>query len=64
MENLRVNGERLVQSLYTLGTFGALEGGGVSRLALSEADKAGRDWVVSRMRELGLEIRIDALGNV
>ena len=64
MENLRVNGERLVQSLYTLGTFGALEGGGVSRLALSAADKAGRDWVVSRMRELGLEIRIDALGNV
>lgn len=64
MEELRINGERLVQSLYTLGTFGALEGGGVSRLALSAADKAGRDWVVSKMRELGLEIRIDQLGNV
>lgn len=64
MEQLQINGARLVESLKKLGTFGALEGGGVSRLAASVDDKAGRDWVVSQMKELGLKIRIDQIGNV
>ncbi len=50
--------------LQALGEIGALAGGGVCRLALSEEDKAGRDLVVSWMRELGLDIRIDKIGNI
>lgn len=63
-QNIRINGNRLQHFLNTLGTFGALEGGGVCRLALTEADKQGRDWVISQMKALGLKIRIDMLGNV
>lgn len=61
---LAVNGDRLNQRLKTLGEVGALEGGGVCRLALTDEDKQGRDLVVGWMEELGLEIAIDAIGNV
>jgi N-carbamoyl-L-amino-acid hydrolase len=33
-------------------------------LALTDADRAGRDWVVACMRELGMRIDIDAIGNI
>jgi len=61
---LRIDGARLLQSLKDLGRFGALPGGGTNRLALGDADKAARDWVVARMRALGMELQIDAIGNV
>ncbi len=61
---LRVNGARLLQRLRELGQFGALEGGGTNRLALSDADRAARDWTVQQMRDLGMEVQIDAIGNV
>jgi N-carbamoyl-L-amino-acid hydrolase len=60
----QINGVRLLDSLHTLGQVGALPGGGVNRLALTDADRAGRDWVVARMRELGMRIDIDAIGNI
>ncbi len=63
-QNLRVDGARLSSRLEQLAEMGALPGGGVCRLALSEADKAGRDLVVRWMRELGLVVSIDAIGNV
>jgi N-carbamoyl-L-amino-acid hydrolase len=62
--NLRVDGARLSARLDQLAEMGALAGGGVCRLALSETDKAGRDLVVRWMRELGLAVAIDAIGNV
>lgn len=61
---LQINGQRLIDSLFALGECGALEGGGVCRLAATAEDKAGRDFVVARMRALGLDISIDAIGNV
>lgn len=62
--NLRADGARLLDRLQRLGEIGALEGGGVCRLALSEEDRQARDLVVGWMRELGLEVRIDAIGNI
>ncbi|HTP52919.1 MAG TPA: Zn-dependent hydrolase [Anaeromyxobacteraceae bacterium] len=62
--HLRIDGRRLYGRLEQLGQVGALPGGGVSRLALSDADRGGRDLVVGWMRELGLQISIDAIGNV
>ncbi len=50
--------------LDELARVGAIEGGGVCRLALTDADKAGRDLVVSWMTELGLAITTDRIGNV
>ena len=65
---LRVDGARLWQRLEALGEIGAVLGPngerGVARLALTDADRAGRDLVVSWMRDLGLTISIDAIGNV
>ena len=62
--NLRIDQDRLVGRLEALGEIGALPGGGVCRLALSDEDRQGRDRVVGWMRELGLKITIDRLGNV
>src|SRR5512137_2877757 len=64
LTHLRINGRRLFQQIETLGTIGALEDGSCCRLALTDEDRAGRDLVVSWMRELGLEVRIDRVGNI
>jgi beta-ureidopropionase / N-carbamoyl-L-amino-acid hydrolase len=61
---LRVNADRLVHRLRELGQIGALEGGGCSRLALTDADREGRDLVTMWMRDAGLDVVIDAIGNV
>lgn len=60
----QIDGPRLLASLQALGQVGALPGGGVNRLALTDADAQGRDWTVERMRGLGLEVEVDAIGNI
>jgi N-carbamoyl-L-amino-acid hydrolase len=64
VNELRVDGERLMQRLRELGEVGGRAGGGCQRLALTDADRDGRDLVVRWMREAGLEVLIDAIGNV
>lgn len=63
-EQLRVNQARLLAALDELAAIGRTEDGSCCRLALTDEDKAGRDLVVKRMRELGLEVRIDPIGNI
>jgi beta-ureidopropionase / N-carbamoyl-L-amino-acid hydrolase len=60
----RINANRLAARLEALGAVGAIPGGGVSRLALTAEDRAGRDLVAGWMRELGLAVTTDAIGNV
>ena len=62
--DLRVNGTRLMDRLMALADVGPIDGGGCARLALTDDDKAGRDLVVSWMRDLGLETTVDVIGNV
>jgi N-carbamoyl-L-amino-acid hydrolase len=62
--DLRINIDRLMARLFELGKIGALDGGGVSRLALTDEDKEARDRIVGWMRELGLTVHIDGIGNV
>lgn len=62
--NLRINGGRLMDRLMQLATIGPIDGGGCARLALTDEDAAGRDLVVAWMRELHLDVTVDALGNV
>lgn len=62
--SLRINLERLLARLDTLAEVGAIDGGGVCRLALSDEDRAGRDLVAGWMHELGLDVTIDQIGNV
>jgi len=64
LTELRVDGARLVRRLEALAEIGAIPGGGCSRLALTDADRDGRDLVVTWMRDLGLIVTVDAVGNV
>ena len=59
-----IDGERLNKRIARLAEVGAIDGGGCARLALTDADKAGRDLVCQWMRELNLDVRVDAIGNV
>jgi len=63
-DTLRIDVARLGARLEALGNVGAIAGGGVCRLALSDEDRAGRDQVVAWMKTLGLSVSIDAIGNV
>ncbi|HTZ79015.1 MAG TPA: Zn-dependent hydrolase [Stellaceae bacterium] len=62
--NLRINWPRLQGRLDRLAEIGAGENGACCRLALTDDDKAGRDLVVDWMRELGLDVSVDAVGNI
>ena len=64
LDNLRIDIDRLMARLRSLGEIGAIEGGGVCRLALGDADRAGRDRVVGWMKDLGLAVTVDQIGNV
>lgn len=59
-----VSASRLMDSIVSLGQIGALDGGGVRRLALTDADRAGRDWLVAEMKRLDLNVFIDGIGNI
>lgn len=65
---VRVDAQRLQRSLEELSVFGRPAGGtfadGVSRTAYSDADVAGRAYVMGLMRSAGLTPRIDAAGNI
>ena len=67
-EALRVSIDRLTARLESLGEIGAVVGPngerGCARLALTDDDRRGRDLVVGWMRDLGLHVEIDAIGNV
>src|SRR5688572_21668251 len=58
-----INPQRLLADLRQLATFGKV-GTGVDRPAFSDPDIAARRWLEGRMREAGLEARIDRYGNV
>lgn len=65
---LRIDAQRLQRTLEELSTFGRPAGGsftdGVSRVAYSDADVAGRNYVLGLLRAAGLEPKIDAAGNI
>ena len=63
-DRLHVNGARIVNHLETLSKYGKNPEGGVSRVAFSDADRAGREYVIGLMKDAGLEVRIDTAGNL
>lgn len=63
-DSLKINALRLSTRIAELAKIGAIEGGGVCRLALSDEDRQARDLVCEWMQQLGLQISIDRVGNV
>lgn len=61
---VRVNGRRVNDHLKELSKFGANPQGGVSRVAYTQADVEGRGYVIGLMKEAGLEVAVDAAGNI
>jgi len=61
---VRVNGQRIHDHLKELSKFGANPQGGVSRVAYSDADLQGRNYAISLMKQAGLDVHIDAAGNI
>ena len=61
---LRVNAPRLHADLAALAAIGATPGGGVTRLALTDEDRAGRDLLRDWMDEAGLTVRVDDFGTM
>jgi N-carbamoyl-L-amino-acid hydrolase len=62
--SLRVNGARISKHLSALAEFGKNPQGGVSRIAYSEADKQGREYVIGLMRAAKLDVGVDAAANI
>ena len=62
--NTRINGERLLARLAALGRIGDTGDGGCRRLALTDADKLGRDQLCAWLSDAGLELHIDTVGNI
>lgn len=63
--DLRINIDRLLARLADLGAIGAIDGTeGCARLALTDEDKMGRDLVVTWMKDLGMTVTVDGIGNV
>ena len=62
--DIRANPDRMEQRIKMLGEFGSNPEGGVSRVAFSDADLAGRAYIKSLMREAGLSVRVDTAGNI
>lgn len=59
-----INGKRLLESIDGLGATGHIEGVGRARVAASDQDKEGRDFVANLMREIGMEVVVDRIGNL
>ena len=61
---MRIDRTRLEGTIEELGRIGATERGGLTRLALSDEDRRGRDLMVAWMRQAGLRVTVDQMGNI
>ena len=61
---VKISSERLYQSLMDLAKIGATAKGGNCRLALTELDGQGRNLVTGWMREAGMTVSVDQVGNI
>jgi N-carbamoyl-L-amino-acid hydrolase len=62
--NIRIDGERLWNSLMELAKIGATEKGGVCRLALTDLDRQARDLFRRWCEEAGCTVSVDKMGNM
>lgn len=64
LQQLRVDGQRLWDSIMAIAEFGPGEHGGSCRLALTDEDRDGRDLFIRWCEEIGCKISIDDMGNI
>ena len=64
MNKLQVNSKRLWNTIMETARFGSTEKGGICRLALSDADRQSRHWLVRECKVAGCIINIDEMGSI
>jgi len=61
---LQIDEDRFRESFESYSAIGATDDEGLHRLTLTNADKRARDAFVADLESLGLDVRVDAVGNV
>lgn len=61
---LRINSERLRQDIDALACIGRRDNHGIYRMAFSDGDMAGRDWLCQRIQDSGLDLFQDGAANL
>ncbi|MFG6529647.1 MULTISPECIES: Zn-dependent hydrolase [unclassified Sulfitobacter] len=62
---MKIDAARFLKDLHDLRAIGAAGvGKGVVRPAYSAADVEAREWLAGRMRDAGLKVEVDAMGNL
>jgi hydantoinase/carbamoylase family amidase len=61
---LTVDADRLRGDLETLGRIGRAPGAGITRTSFSRSDMQAREWYQASCRAAGLDVRVDAVGNM
>jgi beta-ureidopropionase / N-carbamoyl-L-amino-acid hydrolase len=61
---IAINVDRLTARIDGLAEMERKDDGSSSRLALTDADRRGRDQVIQWMHEAGLTVRVDQIGNI
>lgn len=56
--------DRMEQRIQALAKFGGNAAGGVDRVAFSDADLAGREYIKELMQSAGLQVSVDTAGNI
>lgn len=56
--------QRLIETMQEQAEIGAIDGRGLDRLTLTDADRAVRDWFREQMEAAGLDVRVDEMGNM
>src|ERR1700722_25938 len=63
-ESRHINAQRLQGTLEKMSEFGRNPEGGVTRLGFSQTEIDARTYVIGLMKDAGLEVRVDAAGNI
>ena len=61
---IRANAERMEARIKALSKIGLNKNGGSDRVAYTEYDRQGREYIIGLMKNAGLEVRIDTAANI
>src|SRR5215470_18179359 len=64
MQNLKINAQRLWDTLMETANFGRTDKGGINRLTLTDDDKKVRDWFREAAEAAGCTVTVDEVGNM
>jgi N-carbamoyl-L-amino-acid hydrolase len=62
--NLRIDGDRLWDSIMQTAAIGSTAKGGINRLTLTDLDRQVRDWFAAACAQAGCRVTIDEMGNM